>query len=345
VKTPFLFLVICCACQAPEALPVLRPESQDSDTIATETVHRSGRFTSDDRFAWSGTSVSATFQGTSIAVTLGGGPASFVATIDGVKKTPFTITGSAASYTLATGLGAGLHTVVLQRRSEAQWGVTTFGGFTVIGGSLVASATPSFTHRLLVMGDSITCGYGVAGVNGTCHFDTTTEDATVAYPFVMAELLDADVQVVAWQGKGIYQAYTGSTDDQIPDLFERTLPDDPASVWNHAAYVPDIIIINLGTNDQSYNDAGVAFENAYLLFLAHLRTLFPSAEIYLGQGPMGSLAFQATHLQNVVNRTGDSRIHKLTISDIDPTDGFGCDGHPNAVTHQKMAEQILGQLE
>lgn len=324
-------------------LPFESPTPADS-LAATELVHHSGRFTADERFAWSGSGISATFEGSGVSVTLSGGPASFVAWVDGVKGEPFLTAASVASYPLASGLGPGLHAVAVRRRSEAQWGVTTFGGFEVAGGALVASAVPAFAHQLLVMGDSITCGYGAAGVNGTCHFDTTTEDETVAYPFVMADLLDADVQVIAWQGKGLYQAFTGSTDDQIPDLFERTLPDDPTSVWGQSAYVPDIIVIDLGTNDQSFDDPGVAFENAYLLFLAHLRTLFPDAQIYLGQGPLGSLPFQAVHLQNVVNRFGDAHVHQVTIDDIDPADGVGCDGHPNAVTHQKMAEQIVGQL-
>lgn len=344
-NTPLLMFLFCACGTAPVSLASLGAQTFVDDSVATELVHHSGRFTADERFVWSGSGVSATFEGSGISATLSGGPASFVAWVDGVKGTPFLTTVSPVSYSLASDLGAGLHTVEVRRRSEAQWGVTTFGGFEVTSGALVASAAPTSSHKMLVMGDSITCGYGAAGVNGTCHFDTTTEDETVAYPFVMASLLDADVQVIAWQGKGLYQAFTGSTDNQIPDLFERTLPEDPTSVWPQQSYVPDIIIIDLGTNDQSFGDPGMAFENASLLFLAHLRTLFPDAQIYLGQGPMGSLPFMTDHLQNVVNRAGDAHIHKLIIDDIDVVDGVGCDGHPNAVTHQKMAEQIIEQLQ
>jgi hypothetical protein len=130
----------------------------------------------------------------------------------------------------------------------------------------------------------------------------------------------------------------------MPDLFERTLPDDPTSAWDHAAYTPDIIVIDLGTNDQTPGDPGVAFEEVYLDFLTHLLQLFPDAQMYLGQGPMGYEPYMGVHLQNVVNRFGDARVHRATIDTIDPADGYGCDSHPSTVTHRKMAEQLAAQI-
>lgn len=313
--------------------------------VLTSDVHFSGRFATGNVFDWSGGGVSASFTGTGIAVTLSGGPASFVATVDGVKGSPFATTASPVNYTLATGLAPGLHAVVVRRRSEAQWGATTFAGFAVTAGALVQLPAPAYSHHLLVLGDSITCGYGAAGVNGTCHYDTDTEDETIAYPMLLAALLGADVQVVAYQGKGLYQDFTGSTVNQVPTLFERTLAEDTTNTWVQTRYTPDIIVINLGTNDQAFGDPGTAFEDTYVTFLAHLRSLFPSARIYFGQGPMGQLSFMPAHFANVLARAADPNIHFVTIDDIDPADGFGCDGHPNAITHQKMAEQLLAQIE
>jgi hypothetical protein len=43
----------------------------------------------------------------------------------------------------------------------------------------------------------------------------------------------------------------GSTEDSIPmpPLWERTLPDRDDSRWDFTQLTPDVVLINLGTND------------------------------------------------------------------------------------------------
>lgn len=348
MKTPILLLLflLLCACQAPVTTPLPNTNTESDSSLGT-LVHYSGRFTDDGQFAWSGSNVSAQFVGTSISVLLSRGywPERMVAEIDGQKGIPFDVSGSTRPYLLAKGLTNGLHTAKVTRRNEAFFDVTQFLGFEVGDGELVASDAPLYSHRLLILGDSITAGYGDTGVSGTCHLDTITEDETVAYPNLLAGMLDADLQVVAYAGKGMYRNTSGSTVNQIPVLFERTLADDPTSVWDQTRYTPDIIVINLGTNDGYLDDPGQPFEDAYVAFLGRLRGLFPEAKIYCTLGPMIVASYVFTHIQNVVATVNDANIHYAPIDSIDPSDGYGCDGHPNAITHQKMAEQIFNQLQ
>ena len=66
------------------------------------------------------------------------------------------------------------------KRTEAFVGGTvTFSGFTVDG--TLVSPTPAksvnYDRKLEMIGDSITCGYGVLGTSPSCSFSAQTESA------------------------------------------------------------------------------------------------------------------------------------------------------------------------
>ena len=59
-------------------------------------------------------------------------------------------------------------------------------------------AIPS--RHLLFIGDSLTAGYGVDGINGISAFRTADEDVTKTYAYQAAEMLHADSRIVAYSG-------------------------------------------------------------------------------------------------------------------------------------------------
>ena len=65
-------------------------------------------------------------------------------------------------------------------------------------------AIPS--RHLLFIGDSLTAGYGVDGINGISTFRTADEDVTKTYAYQAAEMLHADSRIVAYSGNGYYPA-------------------------------------------------------------------------------------------------------------------------------------------
>ena len=129
---------------------------------------------------------------------------------------------------------------------------------------------PDKRMKIEFIGDSITCGYGVDDENRDHHFSTGIEDATKTYAYKTAEALDADCSFFSYSGYGIISGYTDNGQkveyQRIPDYYEilGTNSGSADSVldlsipWDFSKFVPDQIVLNLGSNDETYvgEDAG-----------------------------------------------------------------------------------------
>jgi lysophospholipase L1-like esterase len=324
----------------------------DAEVGPVETVHLVGRFDTSDpdgpRFAWPGTTIATRFSGTEIAIALDdGGSNQFEVWIDGAPGQVLTPSAGPGTYTLASGLAAGEHDVRVARRTESFFGVTQFLGFP--GATLVDTAGQA--RMIEMIGDSITCGYGVLGDSATCGFSAATESELHAWGGLTAAALDAGHVAIAYSGKGVYRDREGTTTDQLPALFERIFADDPASAWDFA-YTPDVVVVNLGTNDFAEGDPGQAFVDAYVGFVGAIRGRYPQAWIIVAMSPMLSDGFpqgqmQRTigrgHLEDVVAAADDARVVFLDLEE-QVFEELGCDYHPGALTHEAMAAALTARI-
>lgn len=315
-----------------------------------------GRFDTSDpagpKFAWSTSTIKANFQGTGISANLKStGDNWFNVIIDGIVRTPVNVpAGTSSAVTLATGLTSGNHTVELVRRTEANIGEVQFLGFNVTGGSLLAPPAPS-SRRIEFIGDSITCGYGNEGTTQYQSFTTKNENAYLAYGAMTARLLNADPVTVCWSGKGLVQNYGGDLNDLMPAVYSRILPYNTTLAWDTSKWTPQVVVINLGTNDFSTGSIEkTAFTAAYNNFLGKIRNQYPNAHIYCAVGPMlnwDQLAKCKECITNVVsqkNTSGDSKVHFIEFPAQDGTNGYGEDWHPSVKTHELMANQLAAQI-
>jgi lysophospholipase L1-like esterase len=314
-------------------------ESSDARSAAVEDVHRIGRFDADDRFAWPGSAVAARFEGTAISARLDdGGQDWFSIEVDGQALAPLQTAAGENDYVLASGLADGAHDLVVTRRTESFFGPSRF--LELSGAVLVPTEPPD---RLIeFIGDSITCGYGVLGQGPGCSFSAETESETDAWGALTARALGAAHTAIAYSGKGVVRNFGGDTSDTMPVLFGRTFADDPASTWDFS-FAPDVVVINLGTNDFSTGDPGTAFEDGLLAFVEAIRGRYPGAPILLATSPMlGGDAHEQhrAHLQAVIDAAGDG-VRLVDIAEQDAADGLGCDFHPSQVTQQKMADALV----
>ncbi|QNU68524.1 acetyl xylan esterase [Ruminiclostridium herbifermentans] len=316
-----------------------------------------GRFDTSDpagpKFAWGTSTIKANFTGTGISVKLkSSGDNYFNVIIDGVVKTPInTPAGSSATYTLASGLTNGTHTVELVKRTEAHVGEVQFLGFTVTGGSLLAPP-PASSKRIEFIGDSITCGYGNEGTSQYQSFTTKNENAYMAYGAITGRTLGADVITVSWSGKGVVQNYGGNKDEPMPVIYPRILPYDKSKIWDYTKWVPQVVVINLGTNDISTVALdGTLFKSEYLKLVDKVRSQYPDAHIYCAVGPMLSgeqLSNMKKYVGEVVsnkNSSGDKNVHFIEFPQQDQANGLGEDWHPSVKTHQLMADKLSKQLK
>ncbi len=321
--------------------------------VVLEQIHYLGRFDATHRFAWPGSAIGARFDGTTISAQLDdGGQNWFTVSIDGGAPTLLHATAGSNSYVLASGLTAGPHDVLIRRRTESFFGITTFQGFS--GATLVPSPRPS--RFVEMIGDSITCGYGDLGVGPTCSFDATTESEPDAWGALAAAQLGAAHAAIAYSGKGIYRNNGGDMTDLMSALYLRTFADDPASTNDFASYTPDVVVIDLGTNDFAAGDPGQPFVDAYDAFVQSLRARWPNAFVVVASSPMISDAYPAGQMQRTIAHgyltqvvalaaaRGDTKVSYVEIAEQDPADGYGCGYHPSAITQQKMATALAAHI-
>jgi lysophospholipase L1-like esterase len=307
---------------------------------------------------WPGTGVSFTFTGSSASIGIEAisGSNSAQLTIDGVATVIPDVNGT--SIKTPAGLRHGEHTVELRKRSETVYGTITIGNVTTDGtfGPDIYSS-----RKIQVIGDSISVGYGLDGVN-PCVNTAAVENNPKTYAALAADALNADYDIIAWSGIGLTRNYVSSTPDPsdiMPQRWTRYGALDPLNSYTFPANAtPDAVVINLGTNDFSYQ-AGVRdpivpseYTAAMVSFVKTIKTHYPDAAYFLLTSPMLGDGYPAGQAQKTTQKNALTAAiaqlqnsTKISLVDI-PAQGsdVGCDYHPNAATHAAMAEILAKAL-
>jgi lysophospholipase L1-like esterase len=318
------------ATQAPTPADTSRPAGP------LEQVHFLGRFTDDTagpRFGYPGSAIATRFRGTAIDVTLDDtGHSRFDVSVDGGAPTLLVTGGGTTVFTLTRELAPGEHAILLVKRTESFEGVVRFGGFRVAnGGALVPTPFP-FTRRIEMIGDSITCGYGDLGASKDCRYSAETSNENVAWGALAARQLGAMHTAIAYSGRAVFKNRDGGHDDKMDAVWLRTLPDEPSAVWDFARYVPDLVVINLGTNDFAHGDPGAGFVPAYTALVQGVRRMYAATRIVCAVGPMLEPPLHDVlvgHVQRAIAATHDPRVTFLELPPADRRTELGCDYHPN----------------
>lgn len=229
--------------------------------------------------------------------------------------------------------------------------------------------------KIEIIGDSITCGYGVEGSLAETY-TTATENVSEAWAYKTAGRLGADYSIVSRSGAGIISGYTGdgikNTENLLPEVYDKmgcslsTLDGKvfPADFEYDFTYEPDLIIVNLGTNDISYcmpyDEKGqlrISGEEAverrrdfhvhYKEFISHVRERNPFSKIMCILGVMGTvLNDEVEMVVSELNAAGDSRIFSMSLAEQDAAhDGYGTDYHPSKVTQNKLTDAVVGRIK
>ncbi len=226
-------------------------------------------------------------------------------------------------------------------------------------------AVPQKTRKIEFIGDSITCGYGVDDFDMSHTFSTQTEDVTKAFAYKTAKLLDADYSMFSCSGYGIISGYTADpqirgAEELIPPYYESQCfcRDDfgdmgePAKIaWDFSKYQPQVVVINLGTNDDSFcQDTDwkqEEYRQKYREFIKVVRKHNPDAEIFCALGLMGDRLFEkiCQMREDYVKETGDLHIHTVRIPVQETLEaGYVIDYHPVPDAHTMAAEVVAGAI-
>ena len=251
--------------------------------------------------------------------------------------------------------------ILLVKLSESAMSTLAVTGIETDG---TVSPLPERAHLVEFVGDSITCGYGVDTDAPDQKFHTNNEDVTKAYAWKAAELLNIDRSMVSLSGYGVLSGWTGdpntpSPQQLIPLYYEKVGFSYAVSGgeqvqnwnWSFAGREPEVIVVNLGTNDASYTvddpDKQAQFRARYQAFLAQIRRCNAHAHILCVLGVMGDVLYPSVEQAAAAYtaQTGDKNISTMHLEAIRPeSEGYVADYHPTETTHTRIAKVVAARL-
>ena len=325
-------------------------------------------FTHPDRPAWNfpGVQIIAAFEGTSLRMIAKPRSGYFMAQIDEAEPFKVAFRGERDSVvTLATALPDGRHLVRLMYVIEGYEFFPEFWGFVLDEGRQLVDAPALPSRKIEFIGNSITCGYGNEGLKKEEGFDYATENHYYSYASIVARNLQAQHWVVARSGIGAYRNYagpkTGNPESNMPVQYEYTgyawkpeLRQEATFLqekWDFSRYQPDVVCINLGTNDLSTPNYDLSLlKQGYQKLLKMVRQHNPKAKIVFLTGSMlynQELQIAKQLLDEVTteaHKAGDKEVYRFDMAPINGNEYYGNDWHPNIYQDEKMANELTPYL-
>ncbi|MBR0447173.1 MAG: carbohydrate binding domain-containing protein [Clostridia bacterium] len=282
--------------------------------------------------------VYATFNARKISNSSANGGVYFTVVVDGVPRPRdycrITSVGE-TKVKLADSLPAGRHTFAIYRQTEHSFGEVGICALSYDGDILDRPVDKDLYIEFI--GDSISCGYGNLGNASQGNGDPLWSDGTRAYTYLTAKALDADWSNVSWSGLGCKYGYSSIT---MQDVY-------PAQRYNYnqiAQYdfvkQPDVIVLALGTNDNSKAPGSVQKREGLVEMLRLVRTKNPDVPIVwiynMMTGGVNSM------IEDIVEEFGGEKAGYYTCQLTRNTSGGGY--HPNLVGQQTFADELTAFL-
>ena len=240
---------------------------------------------------WQASRISLDFSGNAIDLLFDDakGQNFFNVRVDGTNQVIAIPEGLHAWPVTLSGLGDGRHHLTLFKRSEASAGTVQFCAVELPSTAKVwLPSLPHYKLRMEFIGDSITVG--------ACNEDGTedqwtnrlTHNAAYSYATLTADAFSADYRNIAVSGMGVV---TGWTAVKAGEVWDKIYPNPASARIDLTNWIPQIIFVNLGENDDSFPRAhGQAFPtnytSGYVTFIRAIRSARPDTRIVLLRGGM-----------------------------------------------------------
>lgn len=235
-------------------------------------------------------------------------------------------------------------------------------------------------YKLEFIGDSITSGEGVIGSRSEEDWISAWFSAVHNYTALTAEALNAEYRVLSQSGWGVLTSWDNNPHCSLPASYEQVCglltgernqelgarkPND------FAAWQPDVVVVNLGTNDggafhnppwtdpdtgrvykQRLEADGTfnrddldAFEKAAERFLAKLRHFNPKAHIVWAYGMLGTPMLPAIYraADAFIRKSGDRKVSVFQLPNM-TEETVGARAHPGLPAHERAARELAGYL-
>ena len=319
---------------------------------------------------WSSSGVSFNVKATDIKMTFAASGSPWLQVfVDGEKTKRISI--GNGEYEIATGLNPEKVTEIkVVNSSESNFNFAAISNISIKG---ELAAIERKDYKIEVIGDSISAGQWMTASSDATVFRLEEEDSTRTYGALLADKFDADFTLLASSGAGVYVDSSGLKSGEVntdnkpaniwADMYEHAVTARSArgvargiksEDWDFTNDNPDLIIVNLGTNDASKapKEAGTEldeFNNGITTavdeFLTLLTTKHPNAKIVWCYGIMNKTLTTVikTAVENFAKTNSNVSFIELPAqSTFSNTTGGG--NHPNAETHAKLADYLYNKL-
>ena len=306
-------------------------------------------------FSYSGVSIRASFTGTSIAMIMDDniGQNYYDLILDGRLLDTVRVTKGKKTYKIADGLENTTHEIEIFKRTEEMFGKTRFFGFVLDKGASLTAITDIRTKLIEYIGNSITCGYGDEGVLGE-KFGNTTEDHYMTYAAFTSRNFNARHLAVCRSGIGIYRNYNGPAEgnkENMTNNYTRIFLYDENPKYSFAE-TPDLVCINLGTNDFSTTGGDSArYVSNYFRLIDTIQTKYKMPDIVCLLGPMMSdpdltkVRKYLTFIADSASRKGKGRVSFFEMSHQTGDLGIGIDYHPTVAQHRRNGMELTEYIQ
>lgn len=255
-----------------------------------------------------------------------------------------------SEYTLAAFDDEETHKITIIKITEAAMSYAKINGITVTGGEILPLPMQE-DNRLKVefIGDSITCGYGVYG-EPESEYHIREEDGMVTYAAYAAKALDLNARYTAVSGYGMYIKYDGDFTGILPRVYPYTnYFADEHEKYNFNEFIPDLFVINLGTNDSGHLDKpGISegFINHYVAFLHFLKSYAPKSKILCICGSLCTNAFDyIEQAVTIAKSQGITDLNTLLLPFHDVETDGKASNHPSIKTHEKDGIRLVNKIK
>ena len=232
----------------------------------------------------------------------------------------------------------GEHTVKVLRRSLFDSGEIGLVSLETDGFIMPAPKKPKL--KIDIYGDSITAGYGVCDGNG---WSSANSNGLLAYGYLLSEKLGAQSNIMGHSGWGVYISTGNSLNPEKQWYDKIDLIPNTNQKWDLSSFVPDLVIINLGTNDggditEKYTST--EFISKYKIMITSILEKAPNAFVLLCYGMMGKNLTVDNDIKQLVEQFDNEKITYLPLENFGCWTGEGKNGHPTPKANKLIAEYL-----
>jgi lysophospholipase L1-like esterase len=232
-------------------------------------------------------------------------------------------------------LDLGWHTLTVAQGKDYDY-TFDFRGFDFDkkGKTKAPELSPVFVEYI---GDSITTGY-------------TDAQANVSdYAWIASEILGTEHAQIAYPGINLASGYgklKGNGMD-VQYMKSRSLKFPDAAKWAFKKYTPQIVTINLGTNDNNNKVPDSVFTRSYITLIKNIRAKFPTTKIFAMRTFLGIKQQATMAAVDQLNKSGDEQVYFLDTTGwiIPNSNDYNDSAHPSVSGQQKAGQMLAEKLK